>query len=172
MAPMKSKFLSYWEQLCNGLDRRDIAAPLLVSIEKTGRFVDHARAIQDHIKPGHVMVLDTPYVNQYIVNQKPDHFYGQDEFYGRRFFYRTTTGEVLVVTVPRLPSGRPYEKPQRIPTVPLSLGQKSNWPLTRRCVPRLRHSTFYRPASTPTPLSPSRWHTRRPRCRSGPVAAF
>lgn len=112
MAPMKSKFLSYWEQLCHDLDRRDIAAPLLVGIEKTGRFVDHARAIQDHIKPGHVMVLDTPYINQYIVNQKSEHFYGQDEFYGRRFFYRTTTGEVLVVTVPRLPGGRPYEPPR------------------------------------------------------------
>lgn len=115
MAPMKSKFLSYWEWLCGDLERRDIAAPLLVGIEKTGRFVDHARAIQDHIKPGHVMVLDTPYINQYIINQKPEHFYGQDEFYGRRFFYRTTTGEVLVVTVPRLPGGRPYEKPQKSP---------------------------------------------------------
>jgi len=35
--------------------------------------------------------------------------YGKDEFYGRRFFYKTTTGQMLVVTVPRIPSGQPYE---------------------------------------------------------------
>ncbi|GAA0532547.1 hypothetical protein GCM10010172_11650 [Paractinoplanes ferrugineus] len=56
-------------------------------------------------------MLDTPYVNRHIVNQPEDHFYGKDEFYGRRFLYRTTTGEVLVVTVPRVPGGPPYEKP-------------------------------------------------------------
>ncbi|MCM4085158.1 hypothetical protein [Paractinoplanes hotanensis] len=111
IAPMKSRLASYWEQLCAGLDREDLAPPLLVGIEKTGRFVDHAHAIRQAIPPGHVMVLDTPYVNRHIVNQAEDHFYGKDEFYGRRFFYRTNTGEILVVTVPRVPGGPPYEKP-------------------------------------------------------------
>lgn len=110
-APMKSGFLQYWEQLCADLDSRDIAPPLLVGIEKTGNFVDHAHAIGEHIPSGHVMMLDTPYINEHINNDEPDHFYGKDEFYGRRFFYKTTTGEMLVVTVPRVPSGRPYEKP-------------------------------------------------------------
>lgn len=110
-APMKSKFLDYWSQLCAAMDQRDIAPPLLVGIEKSGRFVDHAHVIERHIPNGHVMVLDTPYVNQYITNQKLDHYYGKDEFYGRRFIYKTSTGEILVVTVPRVPGGRPYEEP-------------------------------------------------------------
>ncbi|QUW91919.1 hypothetical protein [Streptomyces sp. V17-9] len=110
-APMKSKFLDYWSQLCAALEQRNIAPPLLVGIEKTGRFVDHARVIQRHIPNGHVMMLDTPYVNRYITNKKPEHHYGKDEFYGRRFIYKTTTGEMLVVTVPRVPGGNPYEKP-------------------------------------------------------------
>jgi hypothetical protein len=111
IAPMKSKFLVYWERLCAELDGQDIATPLLVGIEKSGPFVDHARAIQKHIPNGHVMMLDLPYINEHITNKPPDHFYGKDEFYGRRFIYRTTTGEVLVVTVPRVPGGHPYEKP-------------------------------------------------------------
>ncbi|MET9047029.1 hypothetical protein ABZX34_29970 [Streptomyces sp. NPDC004362] len=112
-APMKSKFLDYWSQLCVAMDQRDIAPPLLVGIEKTGRFVDHAHVIERHIPNGHVMILDTPYVNRYVTNQKLDHYYGRDEFYGRRFVYKTSTGEILVVTVPRVPGGRPYEKPIR-----------------------------------------------------------
>jgi hypothetical protein len=112
-APMKSQFLEYWRQLCLALEERDIAPPLLVGIEKSGRFVDHAHRIQGHIPNGHVMMLDTPYVNQYVTNQDLEHYYGKDEFYGRRFIYKTSTGEVLVVTVPRVPGGRPYEKPQR-----------------------------------------------------------
>jgi hypothetical protein len=113
-APMKSRFLRYWELLCAELEKRDIAPPLLVGIEKKGNFCDHARAIQKHIPNGYVMMLDTPYVNEYINNERPDHFYGKDEFYGRRFFYKTTTGEILVVTVPRVPGGHPYEKPRQL----------------------------------------------------------
>ena len=111
VAPMKTQFLLYWERLCRSLEASDTAPPLLVGIEKTGRFVDHATAIHHLIPNGHVMMLDTPYLNQHITNREPDHYYGKDEFYGRRFFYKTTSGDMLVVTVPRVPGGRPYEQP-------------------------------------------------------------
>ncbi|MEV4625797.1 hypothetical protein AB0J90_05840 [Micromonospora sp. NPDC049523] len=113
IAPMKSKLREYWESLCAQLDQVDLAPPLLVGIEKTGRFVDHAAVIRDAIPYGHVMSLDTPYINAHITNQDEEHYYGKDEFYGRRFIYRTSTGEVLVVSVPRTPGGAPYEKPVR-----------------------------------------------------------
>jgi hypothetical protein len=112
-APVKSRFIRYWEQLCVRLVDLDIAPPLLVGIEKKGNFVDHSHAITEHIPNGNVMMLDSPYINEHIINAEPDHYYGKDEFYGRRFFYKTTTGEMLVVTVPRIPSGLPYEKPRQ-----------------------------------------------------------
>ncbi|NYF40930.1 hypothetical protein [Streptosporangium sandarakinum] len=111
-APMKSRFLAYWNNLCIDLEAKGISVPLLVGIEKNGQFVDHANVIQEHIPDGHVMMLDTPYINTYIVNKEADHHYGKDEFYGRRFIYKTTTGEVLVLSVPRVPGGPPYEKPR------------------------------------------------------------
>ena len=111
IAPMKSRFRQYWEELCRELDRIGHAPPLLVGIEKSGRFVDHANAIRELIPVSSVMMLDTTYVNRHITNQEASHFYGKDEFYGRRFFYRTSTGEILVVTVPRIPGGAPYENP-------------------------------------------------------------
>ncbi|MGW0435337.1 hypothetical protein ACWDV4_22705 [Micromonospora sp. NPDC003197] len=115
IAPMKTRFREYWEALCTELESRDIAPPLVVGIEKTGRFADHAQAIRDFIPEGHVMMLDTPYINKYVTIQTEAHYYGRDEFYGRRFIYRTRTGEVLVVTVPRVPGGPPYEKPEKRP---------------------------------------------------------
>ncbi|QKW29146.1 hypothetical protein HUT11_25830 [Streptomyces seoulensis] len=114
-APMKSRFMEYWGQLCDSLERQQIPVPLLVGIEKSGQFVDHAYAIKEHIPAGHVMMLDTPYVNTYILNKDADHYYGKDEFYGRRFIYKTTTDEILVVSVPRVPGGPPYEKPWVLP---------------------------------------------------------
>ncbi|MEU7943155.1 hypothetical protein AB0C50_00565 [Micromonospora taraxaci] len=114
LAPMKSRFREYWERLCRQLETEDLAPPLLVGIEKTGRFVDHAHAIRDLIEPGHVMMLDTPYINAHVTNKELAHYYGKDEFYGRRFIYRTSTGQILVLTVPRVPGGPPYEKPVQI----------------------------------------------------------
>ncbi|MEZ0108637.1 hypothetical protein ABH920_002638 [Catenulispora sp. EB89] len=111
-APLKSRFLEYWSQLCATLESLNLAVPLLVGIEKTGEFVDHAQAIADHIPNGYVMALDVPYINKYIVNHDEDHHYGRDEFYGRRFIFKTSTGDVLVITVPRVPGGVPYEKPR------------------------------------------------------------
>ncbi|MEU8194407.1 hypothetical protein AB0C10_11575 [Microbispora amethystogenes] len=112
-APIKSRFLRYWEALCANLEAASTPAPLLVGIEKSGQFVDHANRIKDFIPAGHVMMLDSPYINTYIVNKDPEHHYGKDEFYGRRFVYKTSTDEVLVVSVPRVPGGPPYEKPHR-----------------------------------------------------------
>ena len=133
-APMKSRFLDYWDLLCSSLEGREIAVPLFVGIEKSGQFVDHAHAIKEHIPAGHVMMLDTPYINTYILNKESDHHYGKDEFYGRRFIYKTSTGEVLVVSVPRVPGGTPYEKPRARPDgtfIPMPSEQFDSYPTLR-----------------------------------------
>jgi hypothetical protein len=109
-APLKTEMLTYWGHLCEAMTSRGLAPPLLVGIEKSGAFVDHANAVAEHLPIESVMRLDNAYIAEHI-RRKPssESVYGKDEFYGRRFFYKSSTEQMLVVTVPRLPAGRPYE---------------------------------------------------------------
>jgi hypothetical protein len=111
-AKLKTQMINYWTVMCAGLATQGLAPPLIVGIEKTGRFVDHANAIKEQIPNRHVMRLDTSYINTRIVNMEADHHYGKDEFYGRRFIYKTSSGNILVVSIPRTPGGAPYEQPR------------------------------------------------------------
>lgn len=108
VAPLKRRLYSYNEALFRWADSRGVVAPLLVGIEKTGRFVEHAELIIDLIPRGHVMMLSSEYINR-ITGRPVDNVYGKDEFYGRRFIYRTTAGDPLVITVPPRPGVLPYE---------------------------------------------------------------
>ncbi|TFE24621.1 hypothetical protein E0F15_21265 [Frankia sp. B2] len=138
-AKLKTQMLNYWGSLCTNLRLKELEPPLLVGIEKSGRFADHANSVSDFIPDGHVMVLDTPYINRYIVNQNADHFYGKDEFYGRRFFYKTTNGDMLVVTLPRTPAGPPYEQPRLSESVSSGLPSEdiASYPTLRRTLETL-----------------------------------
>jgi hypothetical protein len=108
-APLKRRMVDYWRRLSDTLTNEGFAPPLLVGIEKSGVFVDHANAVAEHLAAESVMVLDQKYIAEHIRRKKSDSIYGKDEFYGRRFFYKTSTNQMLVVTVPRLPAGQPYE---------------------------------------------------------------
>ena len=117
-APLLRRWLNYWSSLNTELSKRGHAPPLVVGVEKSGTFVEHANAIADHVPNNHVMVLDNHYIQTRIRAKNPEKWYGQDEFYGRRFFYKTSTGRMLVVTIPRVPDGPPHndsKKPARPP---------------------------------------------------------
>ena len=109
-APLRLRMIEYWGSMCTQLAERQAAPPLLVGIEKSGVFVDHAAAVSEFFDPQHVMLLDNKYISERIRRKATDSVYGDDTFYGRRFFYKTSSDQMLVVTVPRTPNGRPYEK--------------------------------------------------------------
>ncbi|MDX1887921.1 hypothetical protein [Mycolicibacterium sp. 120270] len=108
VAPLKRRLYEYHQSLYEWADSKGIAAPLLVGVEKTGRFVEHADLIADLIPEGAVMMLSTDYINR-VTGRPAGNQYGTDEFYGRRFIYRTTSGDPLVITVPPKPGVLPYE---------------------------------------------------------------
>ena len=56
------------------------------------------------------MGLDNVYVQTRIRVKDPGKLYGEDEFYGRRFFYKTSTGRILVITVPRTTGRRSLQR--------------------------------------------------------------
>lgn len=109
-APLKRRMQTYNESLFMWSRDRGTAGPFIVGIEKTGQFVEHAALIRDHIPKGSVMRLTNAYINR-ITGRSPDHEYGVDEFYGRRFIYRTSRGDTLVISVPPAPGVEPYTGP-------------------------------------------------------------
>lgn len=111
VAPLKRRFQSYLADFAKQCDANNRpAAPLVVGVEKSGTFVEHAKLIAHLIEPGHVMLLTTDYINR-ITGRPASNEYGTDEFYGRRFIYRTTSGGTLVITVPPKPGVTPYGDP-------------------------------------------------------------
>lgn len=110
IAPLKRRFHEYLQSLSSWGHTEGLDLPLLVGVEKTGRFVEHADLIKDLIPKGHVMRLTTDYINQ-ITGRPLNNKYGVDEFYGRRFIYRTTAGDPLVITVPPRKGVQPYQGP-------------------------------------------------------------
>lgn len=110
VAPLKRRLHTYHEAMFRWAETKDITAPLIVGVEKTGRFVEHAELIRDFIPKGHVMRLTTDYINR-ITGRPAGNAYGTDEFYGRRFIFRSASGDPLVITVPPKPDVLPYEGP-------------------------------------------------------------
>lgn len=108
-APLKRRWLEYWATLTDALASKGLLPPLVVGIEKSGTFVEHANAIAAHIPSGYVMSLDNEYIQRRIRARDPASTYGKDEFYGRRFIFKTSSGNVIVLTAPRSPAGDPYE---------------------------------------------------------------
>lgn len=107
LGPLKTPTQSYLDSLGAFADSRSVVAPLMVGIEKGGEFADHANMIRDHLPPGHVMMISREYHNQ-VAGRMSDNEYGDTNYYGRRFFYRTTRGGVLVITVPPRSGVNPY----------------------------------------------------------------
>ncbi|ROO82920.1 hypothetical protein EDD29_0405 [Actinocorallia herbida] len=108
MAPLKRRFQEHLSDLSSWCAQRDLVAPLIVGIEKSGSFVEHAEQIKELIPCGHVMRLTSSYINK-ISGRPEDNHYGVDEFYGRRFIYRTRSGDALVITIPPAPGLSPYD---------------------------------------------------------------
>lgn len=108
VAPLKRRLQSYHEAMYRWAEGKGMVVPLIVGVEKSGRFVEHAELISEIIPAGSVMRLTTSYINR-ITGRPADNVYGRDEFYGRRFIYRTSMGDPLVITVPPRPGVLPYE---------------------------------------------------------------
>jgi hypothetical protein len=111
LAPLKRRLQAYHGAIAVWGDSKKVLAPLLVGIEKSGRFTEHATLINEHIPKGSVMMLTTAYINR-VTGRPAGNAYGVDEFYGRRFIFRTSAGDPLVITVPPRPGVLPYEGPE------------------------------------------------------------
>jgi len=82
---------------------------LLLGIEKQGEFVSHFEEIDQsetpgecRFKPRDYMLLTDKYIKSRIAPSESDRRYGQDTYFGRKFFYKTANGARIVASIPFL----------------------------------------------------------------------
>jgi hypothetical protein len=103
-APLKRSVLGYLQFVAQELERRNYKPPVIVGIEKGGQFAEHAAQITDHIPTRTLMRLPNDYIFQRVLTMQMSGAatFGEDEYYGRKFFYKSAKGQMLTITVPCL----------------------------------------------------------------------
>lgn len=108
---MVKPILSYLDMVSGELEAAGLGPLLIAGVEKTGQFVEHAAVVSELIEPGRVMRLPGDYIATHVTGRTAMRgVYGEDNFYGRRFFYRRRDGHILVVTVPARAGIAPWSK--------------------------------------------------------------
>ncbi len=82
---------------------------LLMGIEKSGTFVEHLEQINlgpdgepDYVPLQTVMLLSDAYIKSRVVFSKSTAPYGRNTYYGRKAFYKTSSGALIVFSTPFL----------------------------------------------------------------------
>jgi hypothetical protein len=121
---LHTPILEFLRNLESTLMAKNHDCPIVVGIEKSGQFADHASAIADRIPRRRLMVLPDEYIYQHILTFRapPNTSFGRDTYYGQKFYYKTTHGQILTMTIPKPTAGlqTPYEA-QHYPLLPSTL---------------------------------------------------
>lgn len=82
---------------------------LLIGVEKTGAFVDHYETLdaptrstngKARFEPRTAVLLTNEYIRKHVaIGEKP---FGEDTYFGRKFFYKTISGARIVASLPFL----------------------------------------------------------------------
>ena len=82
---------------------------LILGIEKTGAFVQHFEEIDETETPGQqlfsprqYLLLTDKYIKERILHSDSHKRYGEDTYFGRKFFYKTQSEARIVSTIPFL----------------------------------------------------------------------
>ena len=86
---------------------------LILGIEKTGAFVQHFEEIDQTETPGQqlfssrqYMLLTDGYIKDRILHSDSRKRYGEDTYFGRKFFYKAQSGARIVASIPFLSDGQ------------------------------------------------------------------
>jgi len=103
-AKLKSRALSYYQYLCDGVD----TGPFLFGVEKTGDFPEFAAVLAQHadLEPQTLITVDEEIISR-VKHGSDVSDYGQETYWGRRFFYYTRDRSIISITVAP-PRGQAY----------------------------------------------------------------
>jgi len=76
---------------------------IIIGIEKSGTFCEHFKSLDIHpdgslglFPEGATLLLDDTYIKKNIIFSDSPKVYGEDIYFGRKFFYKTTNGYMIV----------------------------------------------------------------------------
>lgn len=77
---------------------------VIIGIEKTGNFVDHFKKMdnffaQDMLKKGMLFFLNDTYIKEHVKIYDADGFYGEKNYFGKKFFYKNISGKLFTVNI-------------------------------------------------------------------------
>lgn len=105
LSPIIKKELSRLNSIVRAKTNRDL---LIIGIEKSGSFVTHFEEI-DQTSTGEPFfpnrsyaLLTDQYIKERVIFSSSDKPYGQDTYFGRKFFYKAKSGARIVGTIPML----------------------------------------------------------------------
>lgn len=73
-----------------------------VGLEKSGAFVEHAKQIEDRLKPNQFLIMDNDYIYKNILPGRNESApaYGNTTYYGAKVIFKSSDSKVYVATVP------------------------------------------------------------------------
>jgi hypothetical protein len=120
---LHTAMLSFLNGMRASLSEQNLRQPIIIGIEKSGQFEEHASAIADKIPRRHIMPLPDDYIYNHILTfrSSPGGAFGRDTYYGQKFFYKTAQGQMLTITIPKTYSGPEPHDPSHYPVLPDTL---------------------------------------------------
>lgn len=99
-----NKVISYEIERLNNLQKKQNGSDLIIfGIEKSGTFVNHfdeidinTEGVNDEFPHRTALLLDDQYIKKNIIFSESQKPYGQDTYFGRKLFYKTSSGQKLV----------------------------------------------------------------------------
>lgn len=83
--------------------------PVIVGVEKSGQFKDHAVNIKHAMPDGSVLGMDNEYIYEYVKSGTTTLEYGTRDHYGWPFIYKSESGRVFVLDLPKLEGDAKYD---------------------------------------------------------------
>lgn len=86
--------------------RDDNSYPIVVGINKSGDFYQHARSLEKFAEETTLIELPQKHIRDYVKSSSTSNQFGRDSYYGKQFIYYDTDRRPHVFSVPRIYSGQ------------------------------------------------------------------
>ena len=98
-AKIHARLMSLYHGIAVELAEKNIQPPVILSLQKTGQVMDHARALSKFLPSGSIRIVDDEYRHKFISNVSNECF-GYETYYGQDFIFKTETGRIFSFAIP------------------------------------------------------------------------